>query len=377
MKNEKIVIVDDSLFDLTACNEILKPHYTVHPVASVVKMFSILEQITPDIIIMDYSMPSIDGLDAVRMLRSNEKFTNIPIILITGDERAEIEAKALHIGVIDYIKKPVDPSTLLSHVQSRIAMSKQSQELRSLNMEVYKKLRLHSEQIETLQNAIFSIIGELVEFRDITTGRHIMNTQRYMICLLQKMIEINHHYYIEEIGRWDYQTAILSTQLHDIGKIGIHDTLLNKVEKLTEEEYEEIKRHVEIGVKIIDSMIKITCNSKFLLQAKLFIQYHHEKWDGSGYPYGRSGTGIPLEGRLLSIIDVYDALTSERPYKKPLIHKAAVRIIEEGSGTQFDPEVVAVFLLVAEEFESILNDRELIIRSFNEGGNICIPNDDE
>ena len=368
MKEEKIIIVDDSLYDLTMCNKILKPYYTVYPVSSVVRMFSILEKTIPDLIIMDFMMPNIDGLEAVRMIQANENYRNIPIMIVTSDDRTEIEAKAMQIGAIDLIRKPIVPDVLISHIKTRIALTKRSEELRKLNMNVYEQLRIKSEQIDTLQNAILSIVAELLEFRDITTGKHILNTQRYTECIIRKIVEL--HHYSEEVSSWDFHSTILSTQLHDIGKIGIPDQILNKTSRLTEEEFNNMKRHVEIGAEVLDHMINITGDNKFLKQAKLFIQYHHEKWDGTGYPYGLSGQDIPLEGRLLAIVDVYDALTSERPYKKALTHEEATSIISSGKGSQFDPELIEIFNLVADEFKDILEDDSSMIRIFSNGSDI-------
>ena len=166
--------------------------------------------------------------------------------------------------------------------------------------------------------------------------------------MLQKMIEL--HLYSEQIGNWDYETTVLSAGLHDVGKIGISDSILNKPGKLTGEEYLVIQQHVPIGIRIIDYMIEVLGDNIFLAQAKLFTQYHHERWDGKGYSARLSGNDIPLEGRFLAIIDVYDALTSERQYKKPLSHSEACEMINDGSGSQFDPELVNIFNLASGAF---------------------------
>jgi putative two-component system response regulator len=159
--------------------------------------------------------------------------------------------------------------------------------------------------------------------------------------------------YAEEIAKWDLSQLIPSAQLHDVGKINISDLILNKPGRLTAEEFNEIKTHCASGVEIIDRIIKKTKDDGFLMHAKKFAGYHHEKWDGSGYPHGLAGVDIYLEGRIMAVADVYDALVSERPYKKPFSHEQAVDIIKNDSGTHFDPLIVTAFLNVTEEFLEI------------------------
>jgi putative two-component system response regulator len=157
--------------------------------------------------------------------------------------------------------------------------------------------------------------------------------------------------YIEEIKNWNINTAISSARLHDVGKIRITDLILNKPGKLTPEEYEMIMTHCTEGELIISEIVSRTSEGPFLHHAKLFAGYHHEKWDGKGYPYGIKGKEIPLQGRIMAIADVYDALVSERPYKKPFSHEQAVEIIKKDSGTHFDPDIVNVFLIVEKDFQ--------------------------
>ncbi|MCL2845174.1 MAG: HD domain-containing protein [Chitinivibrionia bacterium] len=205
-----------------------------------------------------------------------------------------------------------------------------------------------------VHNSLLKAMAELVELRDDVTGGHIERTQRYLSILFLEMQERG--IYSEETSKWegDIATLLRSSQLHDIGKIAVRDCVLLKPGKLTEEEFEQIKTHALEGEKFLEKIQKDANGQICLEYARIFAGYHHEKWDGSGYPRGLKGENIPLLGRLMAIVDVYDALVVERPYKKAFPHEEAVKIIKEGSGTHFDPILVDLFLDISEVFEAIL-----------------------
>jgi putative two-component system response regulator len=234
-----------------------------------------------------------------------------------------------------------------------------------------------TETLQKLQNGMVSILANMVENRDKYTGRHIERTTKYMRILLNAMLERG--VYSDEISHWsleevvssarlhdigklivedeadpyNLESVISSTRLHDIGKIIISDLILNKPGKLTPEEYELMKAHAIEGEKIIDSIISESSNEAFLQNAKLFAGCHHERWDGTGYPHGLKGTDIPLQGRIMAVVDVYDALVSARSYKSAFTHEKAVEIIKESSGSHFDPKIVDVFLEVSDLFREV------------------------
>jgi putative two-component system response regulator len=188
----------------------------------------------------------------------------------------------------------------------------------------------------------------MVENRDKVTGGHIERTQIYLELLIKEFKRSG--IYADEIADWDINFLLPSAQLHDVGKISVSDLILNKPGKLTNEEFDIIKTHCAEGENIIDRIINKTKDNGFLLHAKKFAGYHHEKWDGTGYPRRLKGTEIPLEGRLMAIADVYDAIVSKRPYKEAISHEQAVEIIKKDSGTHFDPTVVQAFLNIADDF---------------------------
>jgi response regulator RpfG family c-di-GMP phosphodiesterase len=206
-----------------------------------------------------------------------------------------------------------------------------------------------TKSVVELKNALLKAMAELVDYRDNITGGHIERTQCYLGILLGALIKNN--VYMDEEPEWDVMLVLQSAQLHDIGKIAIRDSILQKPGKLTPEEYEEIKLHTVVGEEIIEKIKKSTTEHAFLEHARIFAISHHERWDGSGYPKGLKGKEIPLQGRLMAIADVYDALVSKRPYKETITHEEAVKIISNGSGTHFDPILVEVFLSVSDEFK--------------------------
>ena len=198
----------------------------------------------------------------------------------------------------------------------------------------------------TTDNVIY-VLAHMIEARDGTTEQHIEQTTRYIKILLDYMMD--HGTYINEIVEWDIETAASSARLHDIGKISIPDHILNKKAKLTEDEFEIIKTHASQGEKIIGMIMDRTDDNEFLHHARLFAGNHHERWDGKGYPRELKNLAIPLHGRIMAIVDVYDALTSVRPYKDALTHEEAMEIILNESGKQFDPKIVDIFLKIQQQ----------------------------
>jgi len=191
----------------------------------------------------------------------------------------------------------------------------------------------------------------MVEHRDKLTGNHIERTASYLKILLEIMLDKK--IYLDEIKDWDINLTVSAARMHDLGKVAVSDLILNKCEKLTEEEFNIIKTHTTEGEKMIEGIIREAGHEDFLYIAKLFAGCHHERWDGTGYPRGLKGVDIPLQGRIMAIADVYDALVSERPYKKAFTHKESVDIIVGNKGTQFDPELVDLFLICESEFKKV------------------------
>jgi putative two-component system response regulator len=352
MESEKklVILVDDNLANLKIGNNFLEEKYTVATAPSAAKMFSLLKNNTPAIILLDIDMPEMDGYEAIKILKSKPETKDIPVIFLTAKSESEDELEGLSLGAIDYITKPFNPALLLKRIEVHLLVEGQRKELQYFNENLQKMVEEKTQGIVDMQNALLKTMAELVECRDDITGGHIERTQRGIKILLEEIEKSG--VYREETKGWDTELLLQSSQLHDVGKISINDNILKKPGNLSNEEFDEMKKHASFGEQIIERIEALTKESDFLNYAKIFAAAHHEKWDGSGYPRGLKENEIPLLGRIMAIADVYDALTSVRPYKKAFSHEEAVRIITEGSGAQFDPELVEVFTRVEEQFKN-------------------------
>jgi len=358
MESEKvlIVMVDDNPANLRIGKNILAEKYTVATAPSAQKLFKLLENNNPAMILLDINMPEIDGYETIKILKSKTQTKDIPIIFLTARTESDSELEGLSLGAIDYITKPIQPALLLKRIEvhllveaQRKTLEKQAEELKFFNDNLQKMVDEKTQGILDMQNALLKTMAELVEYRDDITGSHIERTQLGIKLMIEELKRSGT--YLEEIKDWDIDLLLQSCQLHDVGKISISDRILKKPGKLSSDEYEDMKIHTHIGKQIVEKVEALTKESEFLKYAKIFAASHHEKWDGTGYPYGLKGNDIPLLGRIMSIADVYDALVSVRPYKEAYTHEEAVRIIAENSGTQFDPTLVDVFLRTADKFK--------------------------
>ncbi|MDR2542594.1 MAG: response regulator [Treponema sp.] len=346
-----IFLVDDDITNLALGNDTLCQLYKVFTMNSGIRLLKMLETHTPDLILLDVEMPEMNGYETIRLLKDKEETKNIPVVFLTAQSDVESELKGLSLGAIDYIIKPFSPPLLIKRIEIHLLVESQKKQLVNFNNNLQLMVEERTQKVVELKNAFLRTIAELVECRDGSTGEHIGRTELYMSILLNMLSENN--LYKEEVSKWDKNLILQSAQLHDVGKISIKDIVLQKPGKLTHEEFDEIKMHVEYGENVIDRIKKITTERAFLDQAKILIATHHEKWDGSGYPRGLKGKEIPLQGRMMAIADVYDALTSDRPYKKAFTHEEAVRIITNDKSKHFDPDLVDVFLSVSDKFKEI------------------------
>ena len=337
-----IFIVDDNDINLSVAKEALKNHYRVMTLPSAAKMFALIERIMPDLILLDIEMPEMDGFQALQQLKSDPVQSGIPVMFLTSMTDAAIEARGFELGVVDFVAKPFSAPVLLNRIKSH------------LNIDEIIKERTY--KLQRLQGSIVYVLADMVENRDHGTGGHVDRTTSYLRVLTQAALDKG--LYTKEFGDLDFEMLVTSARLHDVGKIAISDTILNKPDKLTDEEFEIMKSHTTEGERIIDQIVTRAGEGEaFLHHAKLFAGYHHERWDGRGYPYGLGMMDIPIQGRIMAFADVYDALVSERPYKKAFSHEEAVQIIEDGAGTQFDPFLTEIFTSVEDEFRLVIQDQ--------------------
>jgi len=332
-----IFVVDDSDTNLSMAESALEDGYRVMTMPSAAKMFDLLDKIIPDLILLDIEMPEMSGFTALEKLKSVDLWADIPVMFLTAHTDAAVEVRGFELGAVDFITKPFSAPVLLNRIKT--------------HLDIDKIIRERTLQLNRLQNSIVSVLANMVENRDKGTGGHIERTSAYIKILIEEMNKMN--VYADEIHKWDVEKIISSARMHDLGKISITDIILNKPDKLTDDEYETMKTHALEGERIIDEIIAQTGEAEFLRNARLFAGCHHERWDGKGYPHGLKGEEIPLQGRIMAIVDVYDALVSERPYKKAFSDEEAVKLIMQNAGTQYDPLIADVFFRVKDKFKAV------------------------
>jgi len=340
-----IFAVDDNRINLLTAEEALSEQYNVFTLSSASLMFELFDDVMPDLILLDILMPDISGFEALKRLKADKRYASIPVIFLTSKKDADTEALGFEMGVVDFISKPFSKPVLLNRIKTHL-------DIEDIINERTTMLQYRTERLLKLQNSMASVLANMVENRDKLTGKHIERTTKYIIILLNAMLKGG--VYTEEIIEWNLELVASAARLHDIGKIAISDLILNKSGCLSAEEFDIMKTHTSEGENIIDSIIADSGDGYFLQNAKSFAGSHHEKWDGTGYPRGLKGADIPLQGRIMAIADVYDALVSERSYKKALSHEQAVEIIKKNSGTHFDPELIKVFINCESEFIKVV-----------------------
>ena len=355
-KNNCIFLVDDNPIYLNSGKTVLQGKYSIVTIPSGEKLFVMFQKIIPDLILLDIEMPGMNGYDTIKKIKANPLTMDIPVIFLTGKDEPENELLGLSLGAVDYIKKPFSPPLLLKRIELHLLLQSQKKELRAFNENLVVMVKDRTNDILQLQNAIIMWTSEMVEFRDEETGQHVERVQKFLEIMLCEMEKRN--IYGEEIGTWDREAFFRSSLLHDVGKIKIRDDILLKTSKLTEDEFAIMKLHTLYGRMLLESLQEKVPNETFLDYAKTLSYSHHERWDGNGYPDRLKGREIPLQARMMALADVYDALVSERPYKKAFTHEEAMKIISEGRGTQFDPDLADLFISLSDNILTINKTRK-------------------
>lgn len=305
----------------------------------------------PDLILLDVMMPELDGYEVCRILKSDERFKDIPIIFISALSESFDKIKAFEVGGVDYISKPFDANEVKARVKVHLSLRLLQNKLHNYNKKLKYIVNKQVEEISNGQLAIISAMTRLAEARDDDTGKHIERTQTFCKLLAQELQKRDEY---KGIIDDDFIYNIFNASpLHDIGKIAIPDKILLKPDKLTEEEFNMMKTHSIIGKEYLTEAYNKSPKNSFLKMGVEIAGGHHEKFDGSGYPMGLSGMEIPLSARIMAIADVYDALRSKRIYKSAFSHEKSLEIIIEGKGKHFDPVIIDAFLNLEKEFNYI------------------------
>ncbi len=342
-----ILIVDDVEINRLILREILSADYDILEAESGLEAIDLLYNIgdLPQAVLLDIMMPGMDGFEVLSMIKSNPRTDKIPVLFITAADASTNESKGLKEGAADYISKPFNPDVVKARVESQIQLKKYRDGLEiMLEKKTDELITTHERTLETL--------ATIIEYRSLESGTHIRRSSELSRVLIHALLK--HDNFKKELVNIHYNSIIKAVALHDIGKIGIPDSILLKPGKLTDEEFAVIKEHTLIGSKIIETIAENAFDdAMYLTHCREICRYHHERWDGKGYPDKLSGLDIPLSARILSIVDVYDALVNERCYKPAMSHEAAMDIIREGIGTQFDPDIGEIVLGISDKFKSI------------------------
>lgn len=349
MEKKTILMIDDVRFNLATARDVLKDEYILYEALSAKEGFEILEDTIPDLILLDIVMPEMDGYEMLCKLKESRRLRGIPVIFLTAETNSQSEVKGFDLGAVDFITKPFVAPVMKRRIATQLELSAYQHSLEEM---VEQKV----EENERLQEMLSAGFAELVESRDGLTGGHIKNTSIYFRAFVDALRDVPK--YKEEVTDEFVKLSIRSAPLHDIGKIGIDDNVLRKETSLERGEMEYMKSHSELGGATFHKIRKIFPANEFLKIAENMALYHHERWDGRGYPMGLKGEDIPLEARIMSIVDVYDALTSKRPYKDPFSHEKAYAIIVEGKGTQFDPDLIDEFVKISDVIRDRLKHKE-------------------
>lgn len=319
---QTILVVDDSSDNIDVLINILSDKYSLKVAKNGEIALKIAMKFVPDIILLDIKMKGMDGYTVCSKLKADVRTKDIPVIFVTSLDDVDDETKGFKLGAVDYITKPIRPIVVLARIETHLQLYDQN---RALERKVHERtFALHESRLEIIRR-----LGLAAEFRDNDTGMHIIRMSGYC-SILSKAIGLD-----DEVVNLVYN----ATPMHDVGKIGIPDSILFKPGKLTPAERKIMEKHSEFGAKILGEH-----SDPLLRMARDVALSHHEKWDGSGYPMGLKGEEIPLVGRIVAVADVFDALTSKRPYKEAWTESEAVAYIREQAGKHFDPALVSAFL---------------------------------
>ena len=353
IKKLNILIVDDVPGNIKTLMGILRDKYEIYAATNGKNALDIVASEQIDLILLDIVMPVMDGYEVCRQLKADPSTTHIPVVFLTGENRIMDEAKGLMLGAADFILKPIDPFIVKTRLRTQITLIEARQSLLQQNERLERKVKERTIQLGTLQDAAMVAMGALAETRDPETGNHIRRTQHYVKALAIQLRD--HPRFRNFLNDQVIELLHKSAPLHDIGKVGVPDRVLLKPGKLTDLEFDEIKKHPVLGYKAILEAEKMLDDSQshFLAQGRDIILYHHEKWDGSGYPNGISKERIPIAARLMTLADVYDALISKRVYKPAFTHEKATSIIQADKEIMFDPDIVDAFIQIGSQFEKI------------------------
>jgi putative two-component system response regulator len=348
-----ILVVDDTPDNIDLLCAVLEDDYRTKVAVNGERALKIANgEAKPDLILLDIMMPGMSGYEVCQELKANAATRDIPVIFVTAMAEVTDEQKGLALGAVDYITKPISAPIVLARIKTQLAMKRVQDFLRDQNQFLQTEIEIRTREVAALQDVTIHTMASLAETRDNETGNHIRRTSHYVKVLAEKLR--THPRFGYFLTDKNIELLFKSAPLHDIGKVGIPDRILLKPGRFEPHEMDIMKTHTTLGRDAIVSAEKeLGVTVDFLKYAKEIAYGHQEKWDGSGYPEGLAGDAIPISARLMAVADVYDALISRRVYKEGMSHEAAVKIIVDGRGQHFDPDMVDAFLEIQQQFVDI------------------------
>lgn len=313
-----------------------------------------------DLVLLDVMMPSVSGIDILNAMRADPKLKFIPVLIVTANTDSQTKRTCLSLGAIDFLAKPVDPNELLPRVRNTLVTRSFQNQLARYAQQLERRVQERTQELEFSRREVVECLARAAEYRDTETGNHVIRVGRFAGTIAKQL----------GFSKLDVANIELAAQLHDVGKIAIPDAVLHKPGRLDPDEFAYMKRHAAIGHSIIRAhspretetlrqhvmaggQLLAAQTSPLLRLAATIALSHHERWDGNGYPLGIKGDDIPIEARITSVADVYDALSSQRPYKEAMPREKCFAILEEGRGSQFDPKVLDAFFASSKEIIDI------------------------
>ena len=356
-QGSNVLVVDDAPENLRLLAALLKRGGMIaRPVPSGRLAIDAAVADPPDLVLLDVDMPEMSGLDVCRWFKQDERLRSIPVIFISGLQGIEDKVRAFRAGGVDYVSKPFQEEEVLARIRTHLHLRRLQLELASYNQQLEQRIAEQVKVVTATQLATIFALAKLAEARDDDTGQHIERVQTFSRVLAEQMREMRQHAsvltpsFIENLFR--------TASLHDIGKVGVPDAVLLKPGKLTPEEFTEMKKHSVLGAHTLGAVLRNFPDNQFLRMGVDVARSHHERWDGGGYPDGLKDTAIPLSARIVALADFYDALTSKRCYRPAVSHEDTSRMIGEGVGKHFDPDVVAAFRAVEGQFRRIRHEMD-------------------
>ncbi|NVO04608.1 MAG: two-component system response regulator [Rhodoferax sp.] len=363
-----LLIVDDSPENLSVLSELLRPHYRVLAAISGSGCLRVANsQPKPDLILLDVMMPEMDGYATLQRLRESPATSDIPVVFLTALSGTEDEERGLQLGAADYITKPIKPALVLARVRTQLEAKQARDWLKDQNATLEAEVARRMAENDLTQRVSIRALAHLAETRDPETGNHILRTQAYVQRLATGLR--SHHRFAGTLNDRYIDLLARSAPLHDVGKVGVPDHILLKPGPLTPGEWVIMRTHAQLGSEAIEQAERdIETPLAFLSLAKEIAHWHHEKWDGSGYPDGMVGDAIPISARLMAVADVFDALVTPRVYKAAMAFEVARGIIAGERGKHFDPDVTDAFLACFHDFVAIAERYRDVIEQKANGG---------